>query len=249
MKVANPGVYGLITRDLSSDRECDDNCDYSVQWFLNTDIGLTYYEGENEFTVVARSLRTGSAKVDARIELVSAGNRVLDSGTTDENGVAKLRRSLTRGDQSNALVAVLAHHEADFSFMTYGPERLVLSRLNVDGRQLTRGYSAFMTTDRGLYEPGETINVLAIIRDLQGRAPDSPPTVNVRLEARDQTPVPHPIRAQEWKLGGTMVSLRVPKLVRPGAARITMSLGSDGDDAVIGDATSTSARSGRIARG
>jgi uncharacterized protein YfaS (alpha-2-macroglobulin family) len=236
MDAAKPGVYGLITRDLSNRPNCSSDCDFfNVQWFLNTDIGLTFYEGDKDFIVVARSLRTGEAKVKARIELVAANNRVLATGETDKHGVITFSRNLTRGTQSNALVAILAHHELDFGFMTYGSERLDLSRLNVDGRSLTRGLSAFLTTDRGIYQPGEKINLLAFIRDANGQAPEPVPAMNVRLEARDRAVASRHLAAQDWKLGGALVPIPIPDTMRQGAARITLSIGS-GDEAVIGEA-------------
>ena len=63
---------------------------------------------KRDFTVIARSLHSGAAKANAKIELISAGNRVLGTGTTDEFGVAKFERRLTQGTLSNALVAIMA---------------------------------------------------------------------------------------------------------------------------------------------
>lgn len=240
LDLPTPGVYALLTRDLAEPAakrraNCQDNCGkFLVQWFLNTDIGLTFYEGDDDFTVVARSLRSGEAKTQTRIELVSAGNRVLAAGVTDENGVVKFGRSLTRGQQSNTLVAILAHHQNDFGFIVFTPERLDLSRLNVDGRPLTQGFNAFLTTDRGIYQPGESIQLLALMRDAKGIAPEQAPPVTVRLETRDRTVVERRLRPGEWSAGGALLPIEVPRSIRPGTARITLSVGR-GEDAPIGE--------------
>jgi uncharacterized protein YfaS (alpha-2-macroglobulin family) len=238
-----PGVYALVVQDQNDtveqpdDSTCNTKCDkYLVQWFVDTDIGLTFYEGDRDFTVVARSLSAGTAKAKAKIELVSSGNRVLMSGETDENGVAKFPKSITRGTQSNALVAVLAQIGDDFSFLTYGKERLDLSRLNVDGRPLTVGLNGFVTTDRGLYQPGELIHAMALVRDSTGIVPADLPKLTLRLESRDRILYRVSIRPQDLKLGGADVSLVIPSAVRPGSARVTLALGDTDDALIIGEA-------------
>ena len=156
--LGNPGVYALVTPMLGPNCEAGQNpgdqtpCDRLVQWFVDTDIGLTFYEGNDEFSVVLRLLDTGEA-AHGVVQLVTAGNKVLGEAPTDTNGVARFPRSLTRGSQSNALAAIMAQgdgdeHSGDFAFMTFNAERLDLSKLNVDGRVLAQGLDAFLTTDR-----------------------------------------------------------------------------------------------------
>jgi uncharacterized protein YfaS (alpha-2-macroglobulin family) len=240
-----PSVYALVTHDFdetlkkkgksTTKFDCDFDCSgYIVQWFINTDIGLTFYEGRQDFTVVARSLRSGAAKAKTRIELVSAGNRVLAAAETDDKGVVKFPINLTRGTQSNQLVALLAYQDEDFSFLTFGSERLDLSRLNVDGRKTTAEYNGFLTTDHGIYQAGETVRLLALVRDSKGTAPEDPINATVRLEARDRTMVLQAVPPQDWSLGGAVVPVQIPKTMRPGTARITLSRGK-GDEPPIGE--------------
>jgi hypothetical protein len=207
---------------------------YLVQWFVDTDIGLTFYEGDEEFTVVARSLQSGAAKNKAKVELVTASNRVLATGTTEPDGTARFARSLTRGTQGNTLAAIMVEDGNDFGFLTFGPERLDLSRLNVDGRPLPQGLNAFLTTDRGIYQPGDTIELLALVRDSQGLAPDTIAGAIVGAETRDRTLSQRQITPQEWKLGGAKIKLRVPEDTRPGAVRVTLSIGA-GVNATVGE--------------
>jgi uncharacterized protein YfaS (alpha-2-macroglobulin family) len=237
------GVYALIVRDpdpkpdQDSDPKCSEKCvNYFVQWFVDTDIGLTFYEGDGDFTVVARSLQTGEAKGGTRIELVSAGNRLLDSKAADPNGVAKFSRSITQGTQSNKLVAVLAETPTDFSFLTFGTERLDLSRLNVNGRPLSNNLSAFVTTERGVYQAGETIHALAMIRDGNGKVPAALSRIVLRLEARDRTLDTKRIDPDQFMLGGADVLLNIPSTARAGSARITVAAGDAESAPIIGEA-------------
>jgi uncharacterized protein YfaS (alpha-2-macroglobulin family) len=236
LNLVTPGVYALVTRDLGDLKECKEDCEkkYLVQWFIDTDIGLTFYEGDEKFTVVARSLQSGAAKPKAKVELVTAGNRVLATGSTEPDGTVTFDRSLTRGTQSNALAAIMVEDGNDFGFLTFGPERLDLSRLNVDGRPLPHGLNAFLTTDRGVYQPGDKIELLALVRDVQGLAPDTIAGAIVRAEARDRTLVQRPITPQEWKLGGAKIQLSLPENTRPGGVRVTLSIGA-GLNATVGE--------------
>jgi uncharacterized protein YfaS (alpha-2-macroglobulin family) len=231
LDVASPGIYALVTPDQS--KSTATNVKYLVQWFANTDISLSFYEGERNFTVVARSLTSGKAKARARIELISASNRVLASGPTDDNGVISFSRNLTRGTQSNTLVAIFAQNDDDFGFITYGAERLDLSRLNIDGRTLKSGFNGFLVTERGIYEPGEKMNVLSIIRNTDGFAPEPGPRATLRVTTRDRTVVQKQIKS--WTLGGANTEILLPKNIRPGTARIALSLGDRDDEPVIGE--------------
>jgi uncharacterized protein YfaS (alpha-2-macroglobulin family) len=234
----NPGVYALVTpQDSSCVDTTDRPCDRLVQWFLETDVGITFYEGLDKFNVVLRSLETGEA-VTGVVQLVTAGNRVLSEATTDANGVATFPHNLTRGTQSNALTAIMAQvgdgkRGADFAFMAFNAERLDLSKLNVDGRVLTGGLDAFLTTDRGLYEPGQSIELTALIRDEKGAAVEFPPKAMIRLEARDHVLSQTAVESSAWQLGGMLRRILIPQETRAGPVRVSLSIGDE--DQVIGE--------------
>ena len=176
----NPGVYAFVAQPSNPSRcakageEDKQSCERPVQWLVMTDIGVTFYEGADTLSVALRSLETGEA-VRAKVQLVTASNRVLGQEIeTDQFGVARFPRSLTAGTQSNALAAIMAQKAGDFAFLPFNAERLDLSKLNVDGRTLPQGIDAYLTTDRGLYEPGQAIQLFALLRDGQGRASKTP---------------------------------------------------------------------------
>lgn len=221
-----PGVYALATPVPDSGPNVTFHCSnspletcqvYAAQWFVITDIGLTFYEGERDFTVLARSLTSGGPVENARIQLVTKGNRVLAEAATDENGVARFDRSLTIGEGSNALVAVMAETESDFNFLSFGPERLDLSRLNVDGATDEAPSGAMIYTDRGIYQPGESAEVLALLRN-RAAAPDRLRGVELRLEITDYTIKAQPLDARDWRAGGALVPFEIPETAKTGTA-------------------------------
>lgn len=225
-----PGVYALATpvpdegpnRDFHCAVSPLDPCQvYAAQWFVITDIGLTFYEGERDFTVVARSLTTGGAVENARIQLVSKGNRVLAETRTDENGAAKFARSLTVGEASNALVAVMAETDTDFNFLTFGPERLDLSRLNVEGATDGSPSGAMIYTDRGIYQPGENVDVFALLRNRAAGA-NAARGMEIRLEIDDYVVKAQPLEARDWFEGGSLTSFGIPETAKPGRAALKL---------------------------
>jgi uncharacterized protein YfaS (alpha-2-macroglobulin family) len=222
-----PGIYVLVARvpetGQSHERYCFDDGDdcavFTTQWFMTTSMGLSFYEGDTTFAVVARSLETGAAVEGARIELVSQGNRVLGEAVTDANGVASFERSLTAGRGSNQLIAILAQTEDDFSFVKYGSERLDLSRLNVGGHASDQGLGALLYTDRGIYQPGETISTLALLRR---RSAIPAETAELRLQISDHAVTRRPLSADDWKNGGALVDIAIPASARAGSASLTL---------------------------
>ncbi len=243
------GVYAIVVPDISvdpssgrADELCEksDNDDQDArcqnlhsQWFVQTDIGLSFYEANSKFYVIARSLTSGEAIADATIELVSASNRVLKTGTTDKMGVATFELRLTKGLKGNALVAVLAHAGNDFSFIRHSANRLDLSRLGVDGRKRPTAFDAFIHTDRGVYRPGNEIQLSVLVRDQDGKVPAVLHPMRVRLEANDRILAERLVEPKEWQLGGHKLSLRVSDNAEYGLADIKVIQGNS-DTSVIG---------------
>ncbi|ESZ62462.1 hypothetical protein X728_11490 [Mesorhizobium sp. L103C120A0] len=228
-----PGVYALVAPIDSEGPEkkfhCTDpddtHCEvYTAQWFVISDIGLSFYEGQHDFSVVARSLKTGEAVEGATVQLVAQSNRLLAEAKTDEFGVVHFPVSLTRGTSSNALVAILADTDKDFNFLQFGSERLDLSRLNV-GNTLEQGReAAFIYTDRGIYQPGEQAQVFSLLRD---RTVANPANVasELRLEISDYPVLSEKIEPSQWAAGAFMAPIKIPAAAKPGPAMIALMSG------------------------
>ncbi len=225
---SNNGVVGTADLGTETCGNGDDNEDtrLKVQWFVDTDIGLTYYVGANELTVVARSLKTGKP-LPSRIELINAGNDLIGSQDTDEQGIARFPIALTRGVKANRMVGVLAYGGTDFSFVRYGPQHLDLSRLDVDGEQPVTGLKTYLYTERGIYQPGESITLLAQIRDTNGNVPGQLPNLVARLQTNGRTVSEQPIGHAMLKHGVAEVNIDVGRNVRTGLANVALVRVSD----------------------
>jgi uncharacterized protein YfaS (alpha-2-macroglobulin family) len=231
-----PGVYALVAPiPVPEGEEKDYHCDvrpitdcevYAAQWFIQSDLGLTFYEGDHEFTVMVRSLESGEPVAGAQVQLVAQGNRLLAEQASDENGVAVFKRAITRGEGSNKLIAVMVETADDFNFLQYGSERLDLSRLNVGSAVEENRERALLYTERGIYQPGETIHALGLLRERMQLDPLLQ-SAELRLEISDYTVAKRRLRPADWSAGGSLVSLTVPPTARPGTAVLKLVASTD----------------------
>jgi uncharacterized protein YfaS (alpha-2-macroglobulin family) len=90
---------------------------------------------------------------------------------TDANGEADIPAPLLAGTRANAPATLLAYDpRGDFAFQNLAGPAFDLSDRGVSGRAAPRALQAFMYTERGIYRPGETINLVSLLRDRTGNA-------------------------------------------------------------------------------
>ena len=174
-----PGVYLLAAT--ARTEEPQDWREWSLQWLVVTDLGLTSFEGPGGTWVFARSLATGAPLGGVSVELLARNNAVLGRAETDAGGLAQFAPGLTRGTGGDRAAALLASAAAgDFSFLALIGPALDLSERGVAGRPAPGPLDAFLYSERGVYRPGETVSLAALLRDGAGAAvPGVPLTLRV----------------------------------------------------------------------
>lgn len=155
--------------------------DLATQWLVVTDIGLTVLRGADGVTVLARSLADARPLPNLRVSLVSRANDDLATAVTDADGAARFAAPLTRGRGGAAPHHVVARAEGgDLAFLDLTAAAFDLSDRGVDGRAHPGPLDAWAWTERGIYRPGETVNLLALLRTSGGEVADVPLTVRLR---------------------------------------------------------------------
>jgi len=156
-----------------------DNDGRATQWFILSDIGLTTLQGTDGLTVFARDLGDATPMAGLEVSLMAAANRVLETVTTDADGVARFAPGLFRGEGGSAPALVMAKRgDDDLSFLSLSDPAFDLSDRGVAGRAPAGPLDAFLATDRGAYRAGEEINITALLRDARAQAvADVPLTV------------------------------------------------------------------------
>jgi len=153
----------------------------ATQWFVVTDIGLAVLRGADGLTVLARALSNARPLAGLRLALIARDNDELAVATTDADGVARFPAPLLRGRGAAAPRFVSARAaDGDFAFLDLDRAAFDLSDRGVEGRAHPGPLDAWLWTERGIYRPGETVKVLALLRDAAGDAAEVPLTLRLR---------------------------------------------------------------------
>lgn len=199
LKEMQPGGYLIKAKDASGPRALkrdedayDDNPPAQARrWVMFTDMALTAYDGSQGLDVVVRSLKSARTLPGLRVALVARNGEDLAEGRTDSLGRVKFDRPLLEGDDAARAKMVMAYGpQGDLAVLDLGRAPVDLSRQGVGGqsqgdtsaeggddegdatlpRKAVAPVDAFLYADRGVYRPGETVHLNALLRDHEGRA-------------------------------------------------------------------------------
>ena len=135
-----------------------------------SDLAITAKAERDGSLVWITSLRTGEPVSDVEVRALTFNNQTLSSAKTDENGVARLRFANNHPD--GKMWVVTAQKDGDLNYLQPEDNQWVIDDVPQFGRPHVRNYEVMAYTERGVYRPGDTIYITAIIR---GRAGDTPP--------------------------------------------------------------------------
>jgi hypothetical protein len=182
LKDKKPGVYVLIASDAnkktdtSSDDE--DEGEFAVQWVVDSDIALTTFNGAGGLSVFARSYASAKPLSGIKLTLVARDNNEVASSTTDSSGRADFAQGLMLAKGGDQPVVVMAYGDnGDFSFTDLRRSSFDLTDRGVSGRDVPGPVDAYLYTERGVYRPGEMVDLTAMIRDRVGAAASAPLTL------------------------------------------------------------------------
>jgi len=174
-KLHNMDYKGLFSIRIS---DSSDYWRYAQQYFLCTDLGLIAKKSGKDLIIKVYSISNLTPVSGVRISLLSSKNQLIKETITSSAGTGVIRNwKINRNKFHPNLIT--AKKGNDFSFLKFYSSEIDNSRFNTGGdRMETEGLKAFLTPERGVYRPGEKINITAIVRsgDLS-----SPPSVNVHL--------------------------------------------------------------------
>ena len=150
--------------------------DRAVQWLMVSDIGLSAFQGTDGMTVSARSFATGQSVGGLDVRLYARNNAELARAKTDSDGLVRFPPGLFRAQGGNTPFMVMAFGaNDDFSVLELNRPAFDLTDRGVGGREAPGALDAFLYTDRGIYRPGETVRLSALLRDNKANAVDNVP--------------------------------------------------------------------------
>jgi uncharacterized protein YfaS (alpha-2-macroglobulin family) len=181
-----PGAYVIKARDASG-RGGDDDDDgdntppaQARRWIVFTDMALWAYEGSQALDVVVRSLQTAKTLSGARVVLMARNGETLAEARSDGQGHVRFDRPLLDGEGAADAKMVMAYGEqGDLAVLDLDRAPVDLSKQGVGGRTdepvgagrtAAKAVDGLLYADRGIYRPGETVRLNALLRDAEAKA-------------------------------------------------------------------------------
>ncbi|MCW3477631.1 alpha-2-macroglobulin family protein [Limobrevibacterium gyesilva] len=209
LKTAGPGVYLLSAQPGDG---ISSSAAGAVQVILSTDLAPTVWRGSDGLTVQMRGYSDAKPRAGVRLALVARNNDILGEATTDATGVGRFPAPLLRGEGPLAPDALHAFGaDEDFAALDLNAAAFDLSDRGVDGMPHPGPLDAYVWLDRGIYRPGETVQVMALLRDAAGLPADIPAELRVKRPNGQTFLKTVPARAAE-------ASIHVPVTLSAGAA-------------------------------
>ncbi|MBP6014305.1 MAG: alpha-2-macroglobulin family protein [Alphaproteobacteria bacterium] len=174
LKEKQPGAYLIIAQDSADKGSTEENVEWkprAAQFVVDTDLGLTTFKGKDGLSVFVRSLKSAGELSGVNVALVARNNEELMRVRTDGDGRAVFPAGIARGTGGSEPVVVMAYGaNGDFTFLDLRRPAFDLTDRGVEGRASPEQIDAYLYTDRGVYRPAETVNVVTLLRDQQAKA-------------------------------------------------------------------------------
>lgn len=152
------------------------------RWIISTDLALTSYRSDTALNVSVRSIETAKLQPQVTLQLLAANNEILSQRVTDTSGRVSFDGAIIQGKGPMRPKVIMAYGPSgDYAVLDLSRSPLDLSRYAIDGRNVSGALDVFAYTERGIYRPGEDVDLTALLRDAQGRAVmDRPVTLKIK---------------------------------------------------------------------
>ena len=172
-----PGLYALLVKP--GDGQSEDAAS-AAQMILRTDLAPTVWRGTDGLTIQVRGYSDAKPRAGVKLDLLARDNDILASTTTDPDGVARFAAPLLAGSGPVAPASIHGMLDGDLVALDLNAAAFDLSDRGVEGMPHPGPLDAFVYTDRGIYRPGETVQVMALLRDAAGQPAEIPARIRVK---------------------------------------------------------------------
>lgn len=171
-----PGLYVIaVTPDDGNDAFNTG----AVQPVLQTDLAPTVWRGTDGLTVQIRGYSDAKPRPGVKLRLMAQNNDILAEASTGADGFARFAAPLLRGAGVMAPAAIQGLLDTDFVSLNLEGAAFDLSDRGVTGAKQPGVLDGFIWPDRGIYRPGETVHLMALLRDNAGQTVQRPAHVRV----------------------------------------------------------------------
>ncbi len=181
--------------------------EFSTATFIVSDLGLHIRQYDQDMHVYTSSLKTGKAINLVDIQVMDNKGNTLITQQSDDEGIARFQ-SLPKGAQY-----VIGKHGQQIALVNLQDAALDLSEFNLT-KDLAASQSLFIYSARDLFRPGETVDLFALLRNLDGSM-----TVPQALKARLLQPDGQELKSFQWQpqnLSSYHYQLQLPQSAKTG---------------------------------
>ena len=198
--------------------------DIGLSLYLQHGVGL-WEEGRGVAHVWVTTLSTGAARPGVTVSLRSDCNELLGEAVSDAQGIARIKFD---GKKDPIAVVGADSRDGDLTFLPIADKTSVDvvqpgKRLFIDKDE----YEAFLFTDRGIFRPGETVFLQALLRDNRAQAPSPAFPVELRVMKPDGK-LFRKVTAMPDARGSLKVEIPIPEYLSTG--RYSADVRTPGDD-------------------
>ena len=161
-----PGAYFVELDQIDAGGDVPSEAARAKRWLVITDLAVTTYSGTDGMMATVRSLQSAKPVSGVKLELVARNNEVLARGDSDSSGRVSFSGPIMRGEGNVSPRMLMAYApNGDFAILDLDRAAVDLTERDIGGRAPAQAADAFVYTERGVYRPGETVQISAIIRD------------------------------------------------------------------------------------
>ncbi len=145
------------------------------RFVMLTDMGLVARYQDDYLMVWVNSLSETEPKKNVVVRLISKINQILLEGKTDSKGIVVFE-NIAKNIEGFVPFIITAEQKDDLTFLKFADCLLPINDFDIKGRPfLTKGYEAYLSFDRGVYRPSDTVHLSSIVRGANGKMPDEFP--------------------------------------------------------------------------
>ena len=174
-----PGVY-IVSVTAADGTKGDQDTIEARQVVIRTDLAPTVWRGTDGLTIQVRSFADASPRADVQLSLLARNNDLLAQAVTGKDGVARFAAPLLRGTGPLAPQNIHGASGTELVALDLTSPAFDLTDRGVEGLPHPGPLDAYAWTDRGIYRPGETVHVMALLRDAAGMPARMPAHVIIR---------------------------------------------------------------------
>ena len=202
------GIFKVVAQN------ADRHWDRAHQWVLITDLGISAKRAGNNLYVWVKSIATGAPVPAARVQLISDNNQTLLSGTTNWAGFIEFTEVAEKTEDFIPFMITVAKRD-ELAFIQLDRHEIATADFDIAGpAYLQKGYEAFLWTSRGVYRPGETVQLAGIVRGPKQVTPEPLPT-RIKIFSPDGR-IMRELRQQTHKSGACEVKIPIPEYALTG---------------------------------